>query len=197
MIKAVIFDVGGVLHKSQSIYKDIADAYGVSQEECSIHMNPIVELFRKGEISEEEFWKKLSQSLKKPLPENSYDLWRLGYERNFVIYPHIIELIKEIRQRGIKTAMLSNTIVPHVEILKKHIDFKLFDVIVFSCEVGLSKSSPAIYSLTVEKLKVKPEECLFIDDEEKRLVPANELGMKTILAQNPEQVIQEVISILN
>jgi putative hydrolase of the HAD superfamily len=60
----------------------------------------------------------------------------------------------------------------------------------------MRKPELKIYRLTLKKLKVKPEECIFIDDKEKNLKPAKKLGIKTVLAKNPKQVIRDVCKIL-
>jgi hypothetical protein len=39
-----------------------------------------------------------------------------------------------------------------------------FDLYVNSAEVGLAKPDPAIYQLTLDRLGVRPEEAIFIDD---------------------------------
>ena len=61
----------------------------------------------------------------------------------------------------------------------------------------MMKPEPEIYSLAVNKLEIKPEECIFVDDKEENLVPANKMGMKTVLAKNPKQIIKEVLDIIN
>lgn len=57
---------------------------------------------------------------------------------------------------------------------------KLFDKIVYSYEVGVSKPNKDIFLSLLKKLKVKPEQCLYIDDYIKNIDAAKELGMETI-----------------
>lgn len=199
MIKAVIFDYGGVVKSSSGddAVKDIAVAYGVSRKIIIKKIRPIIRLFQKGLITENRFWKKSSSSLRRPIPKNKKDLWRKIYEKTFRIYPEIISFIKKIKTQSIKTAVLSNTIKPHVEIIVKHNGYKNFDVVILSCRVHLQKPDPKIYLLTAKRLGIKPKECIFIDDEEKNLKSAKKLGMKTVLAKNTKQVINSVSRILD
>jgi len=198
MIKAVIFDFGGtVRHSSHRGVKSIAKAYQISEEQLMEVIPQFIETFSRGMITEDEFWQQLSWALKKPVPRNKYELWRNDYERDFFVYPEIISLAKKIKQKGLKTAILSNTIKPHIEVNKKHNSYQDFDVLVLSCEVGLRKPEPEIYLLTAKKLGVKPKECIFIDNKEEYLVPAKELGMETVLAKSPKQVVKEVSKILS
>jgi len=197
MIKAVIFDYGGVVKKRHKCIRDIASTYSVSQEIIIQEIRPFIILFQKGLITENQFWKGFSSALKKPIPEKKRDLWRRGYEDNFYIYPSIISFIKKLRIQNIKTAVLSNVIKPHTEIATKHGGYKDFDVVVLSYKVNLLKPDLEIYLLTVKRLGVKPEECIFIDDRDEHLKPARKLRMKTVLANNPKQVIADVSRILN
>jgi HAD superfamily hydrolase (TIGR01509 family) len=66
---------------------------------------------------------------------------------------------------------------------------ELFDVVVISGEVGWDKPALEMYTMTVEKLGVKPEECLFIDDIPAFTEAAEKLGIKTFTYLNiPESI---------
>lgn len=199
MIKAVIFDYGGVVENSHNkkCVEEIASSYGVSEEIVLKTMGPLRDSFCKGKISEYLYWKKFSLALQKPFPKNYKDLWRNSYARDFYIFPEIKKLVKELKKRNIKTAVLSNVTKPHVKITRKMNGYKGFDVVVLSCEVGLKKPERKIYLLTAKKLGLKPNECVFIDDRRENLLPAKQLGMKTILARNPKQVTKAVSKIVN
>ena len=197
MIKAVIFDFGGVVkHSYKRGLKRLAGAYRISEKRLLEVFHQFYDIFWRGLITEDEFWLRLSKTLGKPVPPNKHKLWREDYEKGFYIYPQIVSLVKELKKKGIKTAILSNTIKPFMEVINKHRGYQGFDVLVLSCEVGLLKPEREIYLLTAQKLNVKPEECIFIDDKEEYLTPAKKLGMKTILAKSPEWVVKEVSKIL-
>lgn len=195
-IKAVIFDYGGVIKPFRDCRNEIAQAYGIPPNTLERAMHPFMEDFRKGCMGEDIFWDNLSKKLGKSVPQNKDSLWRTHYEKTFSVYPEIIGLIKTIRKKGLKTAVLSNAISPHLQIMRKKDDFTQYDAGIFSCEVGCAKPDPAIYLLATHALGVKPQECVFVDDSEKHLVPAEKLGMKTILAKHPSQVAQDVLAIV-
>jgi len=197
MIKAVIFDFGGtVRHSYHRGVKNIAKAYQISEEQLIEVIPQFIESFSKGKITEDEFWRQLSRALKKPVPRNRHELWRTDYKKDFFVYPEIISLVKKIKEKGLKTAILSNTIKPHVEVNKKYNVYQGFDILVLSCEVGFRKPEREIYLLTAKKLGVKPKECVFIDNKEEYLLPAKRLGMETVLAKSPKWVVKEVSKIL-
>ena len=200
MIKAVIFDYGGVMKSSHPLSMDIATIYNISVEEVEKVKKittPFFSLLQRGLINEQEFWQKFSDAIKKPIPQNYKELLREIYEKTLVLFPEMIEFVKKLKDKGIKTAVLSNITKFQAEIIRKNNGYKEFDVLVLSYEEKLEKPELNIYLSVIKKLGVEPEECVFIDDKEKNLAPAKSLGMKTVLAKNSGQIIKDVFSIIN
>jgi len=108
-----------------------------------------------------------------------------------------IELIKELKGHY-QLAMLTN--VPSRYSLDQRFDpgelDQLFDVIIASGEVGWDKPAPEIYTLTLERLGVKPEEALFIDDIPSFTAAAAALGIKTFTYLNVPESITAIKAIL-
>ena len=78
-------------------------------------------------------------------------------------------------------ALLSNTDPIHVECLEHRFTFsRHFPIRIYSCEVGASKPSPAIYRAALASLGVDPAEALYIDDIEEFVGTARKLGMDAI-----------------
>ena len=106
----------------------------------------------------------------------------------------MFELVERARSAGYKTALLSNSwgmgLYPIDRIRA------LFDVVVISGEVGLRKPDPDIFKLTVDKLGLKAEACVFVDDHPGHLKAAQEAGMTTVLHKAPAQSISEVEALL-
>ena len=72
----------------------------------------------------------------------------------------------------------------------------LFDVIIISSEVGLIKPDPEMYLLTLDRLKVLPQEAIFIDDKENNVIGAQAVGMLGIQFKDSAQTLQEIDRIL-
>lgn len=70
-----------------------------------------------------------------------------------------------------------------------------FDTTIVSALIGVNKPDPKIYQLALEASEVKTEECFFIDDLEHNLKPAEDLGMKTILYKDTEELKKDLISL--
>lgn len=199
MIKAVIFDYDGVMKKSQKLSLDIADLYNISVEEYEKHLpqlKPIIEKFDKGLIGADEFWAEFSNAMGKALPEKCGEKAKQMYKGRFVFLSEVTGLIDELKNQKFKLAILSNMFPYQAEVTKENNGYAPFDNVFISCERGLKKPDLEFYDLAIKEMNVKPEECLFVDDKEENLVPAEKLGMKTILAKNSEQIIQDVWRII-
>lgn len=100
--------------------------------------------------------------------------------------PLVVEAVAELQSRGIKVAVLSNSwgstpFDPYARFqLGDH-----YDVIVISDQVGLRKPDPEIFALTLTRLELTGERCVYVDDVARYLPAARELGMATIHATNP------------
>ncbi|CAD5209636.1 unnamed protein product [Bursaphelenchus okinawaensis] len=94
----------------------------------------------------------------------------------------IINCIEILRENGYKTGLLTN--VGYKDDTFTETDTKVnkehFDVIVESCIEKMRKPFKEIYLLTAERLRVKPEECIFIDDLIQNCYTADDLGMTAI-----------------
>ena len=75
-------------------------------------------------------------------------------------------------------------------------DYRGFDPVILSCEVNFKKPDPTIYQLAIKKLGVGASEIIFVDNLEENTRSANNLGIKTVLAKNPAQVIEDIKKIL-
>ena len=69
---------------------------------------------------------------------------------------------------------------------------ELFELVVDSAFVGMRKPDPEIYALTVARLGVPAERCLFVDDIELNCAAAREAGMHAVLYRNNAQAIPEI-----
>ena len=199
MIKAVIFDYDGVVKKSQKFSLAIADLYKISVEEYEkfiSQLKPIIEKFDKGLVAEEKFWLEFSDAIGKTMPEECSEKAHKMYRDNFMFFAEVIDLIKKLKKQGFQLSILSNMFPYQAEIVRENNEDALFDNVFISCERGIKKPDLEFYELAIREMNVKPQECLFIDDKEENLLPVEKLGMKTVLAKNPEQIVKDVWAVI-
>ena len=73
---------------------------------------------------------------------------------------------------------------------------EIFDLLIESSIEGCRKPEEKFYEVACERLNVKPENCVFLDDLGINLKPARAMGMTTIKVIDPEDAIKELYEIL-
>jgi putative hydrolase of the HAD superfamily len=193
MVKALIFDFGGVLTNP------VWESFAHFCREEGLEEDTIKELFRKdpgaladlrllekGEIEDAEFERRFGERLGLASSEGLIERLFVG----MTPLEEMIEVVRVARAAGLKTALLSNSwSVAHYD--RKMLD-ELFDVAVISGEVGMHKPEREIYELTVEKLGVEPSECVFIDDLRENCEGAESIGMTAIRHRHPGETIERL-----
>lgn len=109
----------------------------------------------------------------------------------------VYALAAGLRIHGIKTGIVSNIYTIIAKILRLMGDYDGFEPVILSSDVGLDKPDPAIYRLAIEKTGVKAGEIIFVDNRTDNIKAASDIGMQTVLAKNPDQIVAEVKNILS
>jgi len=89
---------------------------------------------------------------------------RFDYALTTNVPSEVINTLQKLRDQGYKTALISNASTAEVRAWPDSPLRSLFDVSVFSCDVGMKKPDPAIYYYTAEQLGVEAQHCAFVGD---------------------------------
>ena len=186
-LKAVIFDMDGVLIDSESIHYEIEriifDRLGISvpEEVHSTYMGTAGD-FMYADLKSRFA---LTDSVEELLEAD--DLFRGEYFSNLAhIAPNdgVIGLLDEIRATGLKLGVATSSPPEVVKILLTRCGIiSYFDAIVTTTEAGPSKPAPDVYLLAAEKLNVSPSECVVFEDSPNGLLAAKRAGMFCIVMQ--------------
>ncbi len=204
-LRAVISDFGGVLtNRLIEAFAAFQDETGITTEQLGRGMQRVSErdgeypLFRleRGEITERDFLDDLSWGLEPELGHRpTLHRFREIYFDALHANEPMLDLMRELRNRGFRMAILTNNVREWEELWRSKLPLdEIFELIVDSAWVGMRKPDPAIYLLTVERLDdgLEPPECLFVDDNEPNVEAARELGMTAIHFRSNEQAIGEI-----
>jgi len=190
MAKGIIFDYGGVFSIETNL-KEFAKMYAQKLgADPDTFWKVLDENWQKAKINEmnsQLFWKNLAEFL-----NIDKDILRKDLMDYFGFRQEVLDLVKKLKE-NYKLAMISNQIEDWLEeVIEQHKLNDFLDVITTSYRFGKAKPDQGIFRETIEKLDLKSEEIIFIDDQEKNLSPAREVGMKTILFKDTEQLINEL-----
>ncbi len=187
---AVLFDFGGVLTTS------VWDSFAEFLRKEGLDPDTIKNLFRHdpealadlrgletGELTEDEFEAKFGRRLGLKDPEGLIDSMFEGMRPDAAM----VSACKEIRGSGILTGLVTNSwSTNHYD---RQLLAELFDTAVISAEVHMHKPQPEIYRLAADRLEVKPEECIFVDDLRENCEGAEAVGMTAIRHRNAAETI--------
>ena len=191
-IQAVLFDFGGVFMDSPfAAVRDFGASLGIAPERA------LALLFGAYDADTDHPWHRLERGELTLLearqaifelsdPERRIDLFEaLGSLRNASVRADMIEVAREARARGIKTAIVTNNVREFGEAWRAMLPAEeLFDAIVDSAHVGVRKPDPRIFRLALERLGgVAPADAVFLDDYHGNVAAAERLGMRGILVE--------------
>ncbi len=212
-VKAIIFDVGGVLQLPKTLVRLVQDTHLVGVPAHCGHRNKNIHEYLanklkivldqwfdaidtayaksiEGKLTEKQVLNVISKNLN--VGKTKLKKWLIGaYRKNVSLNKELLSQAIELKKQGYRIAILSDqwhfsklALMPRK--LTKH-----FSPVVVSCDVGVRKPNQKIYSIILEKLRLTPSECLFIDNQEWNIRPAKKLGIKTILFKNNKQLFKE------
>jgi putative hydrolase of the HAD superfamily len=194
MIKAVLFDFGGVLSASGTkgfIARTIGALYDVPPEQLDIgewHYK-----LRCGIGDEADFFAELNERYGKQVTREQY---LAKSHAEFRPLLEVYGLAHRLRDAGIRTGILSNIFKMDAERLREEGLYDGFDPLILSYEEGRSKPDPELYAVALRKAGVTADELLFVDDQDKCLPPAAAMGIHTIQAITPEQTVADVVRVI-
>jgi putative hydrolase of the HAD superfamily len=207
-IEMVISDFGGVLTTPLAeSFLAVQDRVGITSKAFAAALgdtvektgkNPLFEL-ECGRITEATFDDQLATALE-PHIGHRPDIKQFGLELFSTLEPNpgMLDLIREVRRDGFRTALLTNN-VKEWEILWREmlpVD-ELFETVVDSAFVGIRKPDPRIYELTLDRVQLPPEACIFIDDMKINCEAATELGIHAVHFRETAQARAEVKELLH
>ncbi len=176
-IKAIAFDLWGVFLQEND-YPLSETEQMLEKQFWKINTNEAYykRAMKKTHLSQEEI-----EKITKDIIENIYDM------REYDIFEHLPK---------IKLAIASN----HLSAINIWIDNmelrERFDYILISADCGIEKPNREFYEKLIANLKEKPEDILFVDDDQENIEAAKKSGLSVLLYDNSKNLTQEVIKYL-
>jgi putative hydrolase of the HAD superfamily len=203
VIKAVVSDFGGVVTLPlNEAFKRAHEEIGIPLEALGKAMALVAErspepplwTLERGEMSEPDFIASIADGLSEVLGRR-VDLDGYGARLMASLEPNepLLAHYRALRENGVRLAILTNNVREWHDAWRTRLRVdELFELVVDSAFEGTRKPEPEIYALTLARLGLPAEACVFVDDVEVNVVAAREAGMHGIHFRETAQVIAEL-----
>jgi epoxide hydrolase-like predicted phosphatase len=182
MIKALIFDFGGVLVRTEdwSTRRKWEIQLGLAERalDQAVFNSEVARAASRGEAPASAIWVDVARALQ--LDETQLEACRRDFWAGDKLDVDLVALIQSLRPRY-QTAILSNAWSDAREMFTQLFDLdQAFDLLIISAEEGITKPDPRIYRIAAERLGVQPHEAVFVDDFIENVEGARAVGMPAI-----------------
>jgi putative hydrolase of the HAD superfamily len=197
-LRAVIFDYGKVLSAlpDAESHSRLVGATGLDDATFEDHYWANRHAYDRGELNGRTYWEKIAQEAGFPLTEETLAtlLAQDGLMWGNLNDP-MVRWAQRLVEHGLRVGVLSNMCdAVRDHLLREQPWLQDLHHLTWSCELLIAKPEAAIYHHTLEKLGVAAPESLFIDDIQRNIDAAREIGMDGVVFQDVGQLRQELIA---
>lgn len=193
-VKNIVFDVGNVLLRwsPHDIVVNFFEGEKSPQElTLKLFKSPVWFDLNLGKLTVEETIEIYSQQL--GIPKARLEDLMVAVMESLVPLEGSVELLDELHKQGIPLYSITDNVVEIMKFLRNRYDFfDKFSGVVVSGELGILKPSPLIYKHLLDSHLLDPKETVFIDDLEKNVKGAQELGLHGIQFTHADQCRSEL-----
>lgn len=183
-VKAVLFDIGGVVVQAEleSYVELTAGLFKSTGAQVRAQAQPLLPALETGAIDSLQFWELLGESLQRAGQGQAVPAWKFkGFwagrlEESAVINHEVVGFCKRLRAR-VRVGALSNVIEEHARVLVKMGVYEPFSPCLLSYQLKLRKPQPEIFARAADLLKTRLKNCLLIDDSAENVAAAQAAGM--------------------
>ena len=203
MIKNIIFDIGNVILNFN--INEFLPKFTTNKEEQKFILENIINspewlgnaLIDTGYISREDAIEIVKDRTNHCNDKLIVDFWK-NYNDFAQVDERVLSLIRKLKYNNYKIYLLSNINPYTFEFVNKSDLFNLVDGYVLSYKEHKVKPYKAIYNVLLERYKLLPNECIFIDDNEKNIATGNLMGIisKKVEPDNYESIIKALEKLL-
>lgn len=191
-IKVVMFDVGGVLTiggKPGARAKLAGELMGLGEP---ISVPDLEADLKRGIIHNDEFVLRVNKRYPDAPRSLTDQIWTVSFDAKGT--DHLaVALARRCAANGYRVGILSNVSLGSAAYLRANGHYDGFDPVLLSCDEGLAKPDPKFYRLAEERLPgIRPNEILFLDDQEKCCAAARAEGWRSIRVDTSEQLVRDV-----
>jgi len=197
-VRAVVFDVGGVLLRTDDHgpRRRLAESMGLTEARLhdAVFESPLARSATLGTVREEALWADVARRFN--LDATQMAAFQAGFWGGDVFDTDFMAWIGALRPR-VSTGLLSNAWSGARDMfVNRFACYRYVDSVVISAEEGVAKPDPEIYRICLRRMGVTAEETVFVDDFARNIEAANRLGMRGILFSSRAQAMAEIAAAL-
>ena len=169
-----IFDMGGVVSLNTDVFPEVFSHLHIAEEAFMLLAGDNLEKLLNGSISADAFWDRFSAKYGKPVQEELFGKFfrpSLNHET--------VDIVSRLKEHS-RVVCGTNTFDPHYACHLNLGDYDIFDAVYASNKIGLSKPNPQFFTHILEKEGFQPEQAFFIDDTERHVIAAKDIGITAI-----------------
>ena len=200
MIKAIVFDVGGVLLRTEDHNgrQNLDQKYSLSPGGADklVFNSEASRLSTIGKVPQSAIWQNVADKLS--LSQDELESFRNAFWSGDRLDEELINFLKSCRPKY-KTALLSNAWEgsrEHFSNIYSLVEGETVDHVLISAELGVAKPDYRIYDILRSRLGCEYDEIIFVDDFVQNVEAAEQLGIQAILFQTGLNVINQIKSML-
>lgn len=200
MIKAIVFDIGGVLLRTEdhSGRLQLQHQYHLPDDavEALVFESEPARLSTIGKAPQSAVWLNVAKTL--DLSQSELETFRSTFWSGDYLDTELVEFLKSCRPKY-KTALLSNAWEGSRADFESNYGLTegvVADKVLISAELGVAKPSYRIYDILRSQMACAFSEILFVDDISDNIESANQLGIQTIQYRTGMNVINQIKSLL-
>jgi putative hydrolase of the HAD superfamily len=196
MIKAVIFDIDGVIVNGIKFSEQLKKDYGLSIEDTRPFFAGKFQdcLIGKADLKEELIPHLKSWGWQKGV-DKFLDYW---FKAEHYLDQDLLDYTNSLRKKGIKVCIATNQEKYRTQYLIEKMGFREnFDEIFSSTEVGYKKPEPEFFRFIISTLKLSPNEILFWDNTKNHIEGAKSVGIQARIYNNFKEFRKIMTNYLN
>jgi HAD superfamily hydrolase (TIGR01509 family) len=195
MIKAAIFDLNGIFLQSPKLSHRFEKDFGIAKEVFMPKLSEIMEAVRQPNAgSAFAYWEPALREWNINFSEQEF--WDYWFKAE-VQSDAMIALAKDLRANGIKVFILSNNFKERAEYYGHYPWIHdAVDKVYFSWQTGFIKPDLKAWELVLRENNLKPEECIYFDDQDKNIKAAESVGIKAFRFTNEVELDRTVRGLL-
>ncbi len=183
MLKAVLFDMDGLIFDTESVYK-LSWRYAAQEQGLAIDDGFYQQFIG---VQDRECEKMLAEHFGKKIDLPRYCKVRDKHfysvrKQGIALKPGFDSLFHAIKQKGLQAAIVTSSHLPEVQHNFRNSDYlEQYDLIITAEDVEHGKPNPDCYQMAYHKLNIKSDECLVLEDSNNGVKAGLAAGCRVVM----------------